>query len=445
MPETMTEWQTAARVEAQRARTLASCLPPRKDGPRRPQPMFYTHAAPVPAFAPTIPDGVVPMDVDAATTNTPRYNQRYATPLSDAERERCMCEGRCFRCQQQGHAAIECPHKLRRPSTRPPPAQANATSSAPLPPTAVRTQPASVSTAAALHHLSGLSERARQDAISSLIMMGGSDVDDQDAVVQINTICLNSPPASAYSPDSSNSNNPNNDEDDDVINLTSSDWHPRYPVTIPQNPPRTATPSPVDNGIIDLTDTDLEEWDTHLRPTAPAEDTPKTVVEDDNKPRRGVKTSPWTSVSTLPTPASYKSTATDDTDDDEWALFAPRTPLLTPIPLTCALPTPINDELPPADHGNNNTWDPATPQPPVITMPIPPRNNTTTPDNAVQTVLTSHVDTPVRPRSPLNTSRLLFNAFERPRDPNELATQTPVTPPPARRRNRANAANDTPT
>ncbi|KAH9083552.1 hypothetical protein EDB83DRAFT_27286 [Lactarius deliciosus] len=286
MPETMTEWQTAARAEAQRARTLASCLPPRKDGPRRPQPTFYTHAAPapVPVLAPTIPDGVVPMDVDAATTNTPRYNPRYAAPLSDAERERCMREGRCFRCQQLGHTAFDCPQKLRRPSTRPPPAHANATSSAPLPPAAPSAQPASINTATALHHISGLSERARQDAIHSLVMMGGSDLGDGDTP-QINALELSLTPFTA-----------------------AFDTPPPRP---PRSPRRSSSP----------------------RITSP----PLPVVADDDTLERGVKTSPTASILPLPSPV-----------DDPPRQNSPPTPhkLILPAPTNDEPPqtTPPSEE-----------------------------------------------------------------------------------------------------
>jgi Zinc knuckle len=66
-------------------------------------------------------DNIVPMDVDATTF----------TPLTEAEKKKLLAEGRCFRCQKQGHMSKQCPIKKGGGMTtgKPPPYQPKAGSS----------------------------------------------------------------------------------------------------------------------------------------------------------------------------------------------------------------------------------------------------------------------------------------------------------------------------
>ncbi|KAH8999741.1 hypothetical protein EDB92DRAFT_1940537 [Lactarius akahatsu] len=107
MPKTMTEWQTAARAEAQRARTIASSF-----GSRRAR--FDPFAPPFTTQA-NLPkqNDVVPMEVDAITTS----RRTILSTLSDAEYARCQKEGRCFKCTQTGHQTKDCPDR-RKTNTR---------------------------------------------------------------------------------------------------------------------------------------------------------------------------------------------------------------------------------------------------------------------------------------------------------------------------------------
>ena len=45
-------------------------------------------------------------DPNAMDVDTIQVNQ-----LSAEAKEKCVKEGRCFRCQEQGHRSMECPHK----------------------------------------------------------------------------------------------------------------------------------------------------------------------------------------------------------------------------------------------------------------------------------------------------------------------------------------------
>ena len=60
---------------------------------------------------PTNNSGIVPMEVDSTTAQTHEPFKR----LTNKERDQLRKEGKCFRCQQKGHMACECPS--RSPST----------------------------------------------------------------------------------------------------------------------------------------------------------------------------------------------------------------------------------------------------------------------------------------------------------------------------------------
>ncbi|KAH9069773.1 hypothetical protein EDB83DRAFT_2314145 [Lactarius deliciosus] len=129
---------------------------------------------------------------------------------------------------------------------------------------------------------------------------------------------------------------------------------------------------------------------------------PLPVVEDDNTLTGGVKTSSSASVWTFPTPT---------------------------------------DELP-------HQTPPATPRKPVLPAPAHDKSPSQAPDLKLPTP-TENESPP--PRPPRNLRRvygplLLTNAFERPRDPDEITPQTPrvlATPQTTSRHRRANAADTT--
>ncbi|KAH8999737.1 hypothetical protein EDB92DRAFT_1940495 [Lactarius akahatsu] len=103
MPETMTEWQTAAHAEAQRACTIASSFGTQANHIK---PDLYTQ--PFTALPTTSKSNdVVPMEVDAVTTS----KCIFMTRLSDEEYDRCQKEGRCFQCLRIGHLTKECPER----------------------------------------------------------------------------------------------------------------------------------------------------------------------------------------------------------------------------------------------------------------------------------------------------------------------------------------------
>ncbi|KAH8981475.1 hypothetical protein EDB86DRAFT_430169 [Lactarius hatsudake] len=342
MPETMTEWQDAARAETQRARTMASCLPPRRTGPQKFQSSFYSHAAPAPA--PTIPvsDGVVPMDIDAVSTTPYKTNPRL-TPLSDTDRARYRKEGRCFRCRQVGHMAVQCPQQTNSVNSRPP-LHTNELSTTPP-----QTTPSAIT---AMGHLLNLTEQDRQDVINNLLLMGMSGSAFRDAdTPQINAIGLGFAPFTAVSPIATA-------RDVDAVSIV------EEPLPVP--PPFLATLA-----SLSLTDSPPPRPPrSPRRPCSPRIPPPSLpiVVEDDNTSGRGVKTS-----ASLPV-----------LDFEEPADISPRqtTPLTS---RNMTLPTPALYESP---------------------QPIPPPRPT---------------------RSPLQPL-FLVNAFERPRDPDEVIPQAPPRP-----------------
>jgi hypothetical protein len=103
MPESMDEWQTAARKEVQRSKSLQSSG---LVGPRRNQLSRDGHSyqnTGQRAHSNSSNSQHVPMDVDAANITTPFKK------LTDEERAQYRAEGRCFRCRTQGHMARNCP------------------------------------------------------------------------------------------------------------------------------------------------------------------------------------------------------------------------------------------------------------------------------------------------------------------------------------------------
>ncbi|KAH8984699.1 hypothetical protein EDB86DRAFT_2833430 [Lactarius hatsudake] len=314
------------------------------------------------------------MDIDTiATVPSPR-SPRTTTPLSDADRERCRREGRCFRCLQVGHLATLCPRKPRQSGTRFPPVQANTISLIP-PVAASTTSPVAQSAAsAAMTHILGLDEEARQSVINNLLLMEMNDFAPDVATPQINAIELRFAPSPLVTPSGMNAMQ---------LELVSSDAIPT-PVTPPFLP---------DLASLSLTDSPPPRPPrSPRRPYSPRlVSPPLPVVEDDNVPTGGVKTSPSTHLASV-------------------------LDRVTPL-----------DELP-------HALTPVKPQPQTIPVHFPPPRP------------------PRPPRSPLRDYRPIFlaSAFERPRDPDEVRPQGPQPLPVPRprhtdRRDRANAADVTPT
>jgi hypothetical protein len=102
MPDSMDEWQTAARKEVAKIKELQSSG---LAGPRRNQLSHDNHAYQNTGQCSHANRNSehVPMDVDATNVTTPFKK------LTDKERAQYRAEGRCFRCQTQGHMARNCP------------------------------------------------------------------------------------------------------------------------------------------------------------------------------------------------------------------------------------------------------------------------------------------------------------------------------------------------
>ncbi|KAH9030739.1 hypothetical protein EDB85DRAFT_2146471 [Lactarius pseudohatsudake] len=362
IPETMTEWQTDARAEVQRARTVASCFATRGARmTRKPDPALYTHSVALPLPVPAS-NGVVPMDVDAITTTRPKYHG----PLTDADRETCQKEGRCFRCRQQGHLSTNCPQKLRTTPTQINTILAAPTSTSPSPPQSSRIDAATVTT-----HILGLSSDERQHVISNLLLMSGSDLGSDGAAAHINALDF--------------------------------DFDPAFDV--PDSPP----PRPP-----------LRPHSSYSPRFAPP---PLPVVGDDNVLRKGVKSaisSPTPSIFRFPSPIdepprpdrrSITAPTVINTDKFDLTFYeafyaSHMDDNQLPEKFTAPAATSVSS---PADHGNNEQ--------------------------------ASHDDVSAYPRSSYPPV-FLQNAFERPRDPDEV---TPTAPPvTTQERSRANAAGPTP-
>ena len=103
MPQTLDEWQEAARTEVLRQGQINADLGPnpfpRRDGQRGPQcPQGGGYHPRDPSLA------TVPMDLSMG---------RLGGNLSDADKKKLMDEGRCFYCKEKGHRANRCPKKPR--------------------------------------------------------------------------------------------------------------------------------------------------------------------------------------------------------------------------------------------------------------------------------------------------------------------------------------------
>src|SRR6266404_5066741 len=99
-PETIHQWQAAAREENKRyaiKKNLGLARSP-KDGKDRKQQWKA-------ALKGKQKDNSVPMEVDAAQTRR---------PLTEHQ-EKLKKEGRCFHCKAQGHMSRECPKKTNKP------------------------------------------------------------------------------------------------------------------------------------------------------------------------------------------------------------------------------------------------------------------------------------------------------------------------------------------
>ena len=110
MPQTLDEWQEAARMEVLRQAQINADLGPnpfpRWEGPQNPQrPQGGGYCPRDPSLA------TVPMDLSMG---------RLGGNLSDADKKKLMDEGRCFYCKEKGHRANRCPKK---PRQRPPTTQ----------------------------------------------------------------------------------------------------------------------------------------------------------------------------------------------------------------------------------------------------------------------------------------------------------------------------------
>ncbi|KAH9043511.1 hypothetical protein EDB83DRAFT_2317998 [Lactarius deliciosus] len=226
--------------------------------------------------------------------------------------------------------------------------------------------PAVINATTVMGHLLSLSERERQNIVSDLLMMGGSDLGD-GCTPQINAIGLDFAPAFIDPTPTPSPSHPT------LASLPPVDKPPPRPPRSPRRP--------------------------HSPKIASA---PLPVVEDDNTLTGGVKTSSSASVLTFPAP----------TDE-----LPHQTPPATPR--KPVLPAPAHDESPS--------------QAPGLKLPTPTENESPP------------------PRPPRNLRRvygplLLTNAFERPRDPDEITPQTPrvpATPQTTSRHRRANAADTT--
>ena len=118
MPQTLDEWQEAARTEVLRQAQINADLGPnpfpRREGPRNPQRQQG--------------GGYRPRDPSLATVPMDLSMGRLGGNLSDADKKKLMDEGRCFYCKEKGHRANRCPKKPRqRPSTIVPPSRARVT------------------------------------------------------------------------------------------------------------------------------------------------------------------------------------------------------------------------------------------------------------------------------------------------------------------------------
>jgi hypothetical protein len=102
LPDTMEEWQTAARKEVSKIKELQSSG---HTGPRRNQShdQHLYQTGNQHAHSNSSNNQHIPMDVDSANIIT-QFKK-----LTDEERAKYRAKGRCFRCRTQGHMARNCP------------------------------------------------------------------------------------------------------------------------------------------------------------------------------------------------------------------------------------------------------------------------------------------------------------------------------------------------
>ena len=95
MPQTLDEWQEAARTEVLRQAQINADLGPnpfpRREGPRNPQRQQG--------------GGYRPRDPSLATVPMDLSMGRLGGSLTDADKKKLMDEGRCFYCKEKGHRA----------------------------------------------------------------------------------------------------------------------------------------------------------------------------------------------------------------------------------------------------------------------------------------------------------------------------------------------------
>ncbi|KAH8988110.1 hypothetical protein EDB92DRAFT_1948282 [Lactarius akahatsu] len=203
------------------------------------------------------------MDVDAISTSRPCYS------LSDAERDRCMRENRCFRCKQQGHLSLSCPSQ-----STPLRAHVNAITAPSIP----ATSPPLVTNV--IRDVLSLSSAERQQVINSLLL-ADCDLDPGTPIAQINALalpfplCFSSPtPSRPPSPIPHSASPIRTPAHVALLGLTPIDETPHSPLISPPHPPSPVLPPP-------------HPPHNPLRPSSPCVALPS-VVADDNLLNGGV-------------------------------------------------------------------------------------------------------------------------------------------------------------
>ena len=108
IPRTIDEWKAAARTEVARAKEKYNAGLTGNQRRNPPKTGNYNTTNSSRAQSNSNNNGIVPMEVDSATTQT---NFKKLTP---EERAQLTKEGHCFRCRLQGHMARDCPKNANR-------------------------------------------------------------------------------------------------------------------------------------------------------------------------------------------------------------------------------------------------------------------------------------------------------------------------------------------